>query len=188
MDSIASRRSIRRFRDAPVERGLIEKVLAAAVLAPSAKNRQPWRFVVLQGAARRKLASLMTEGARFLEARGENTGSCGNSARIVEQAPVTIVVFNAAYEHEGLVFDKLHYNGPDIQSIGAMIQNMLLAAQDLGLGSLWICDVLYGYPAIREWLGRKQELAAAVSLGWPDEKPAARPRTGWSELTEWQEQ
>jgi len=57
MDVIASRRNIRRFRDAPVQREPVEKVLAASVLAPSAKNRRPWRFVVLQGTAREKPAA-----------------------------------------------------------------------------------------------------------------------------------
>lgn len=98
---------------------------------------------------------------------------------------MTVVVFNAAYEHEGLIFDHKTYNAPDIQSIGGMIQTMLLAAHDLGLGSLWVADVLYAYSAIRDWLGRKQELVAAVCLGYADESPDARPRVGWQELTEW---
>jgi nitroreductase len=166
----------------------VEKVLAAAILAPSAKNRQPWRFVVLEGAARDKLARLMAEGADSVEARGGKTGSCRNSARIVSLAPVTILMFNSAYTHENLIFDHATYNAPDIQSIGAMVQTMLLAAEDLGLGSLWICDILYAYPLIRDWLGRREEMVTAVSLGYPDEAPPARPRTPWQEITEWREQ
>jgi len=185
MEAISRRRSIRRFKDAPVPRELIEKVLAVSVQAPSAKNRQPWRFVVLEGAARLKLARVMAEGADYLEARGEKTWSCRSSARIVEKAPVTIVIFNASNEHEGLIFDHVVYNAPEMQSIGGMIQTMLLAAEDLGLGTLWICDVLFAYPQIREWLGRKDELVAAVSLGYADETPAARPRTPWQDVTEW---
>lgn len=187
MQAISRRRSIRRFRNAPVPRDLIEKVLATAVLAPSAKNRQPWRFVVLQGAANQKLARLMLEGADLVEARGEKVGSCRNSARIVAQAPVTILVFNTAYEHEGLIFDHATYNAPDIQSIGGMVQTMLLAAEDLGLGSLWICDILFGYPQIRNWLDRREEMVTAVTLGYADETPPARPRTPWQEITEWRE-
>jgi len=170
-----------------VPRELVEKVLAAAILAPSAKNRQSWRFVVLEGAAREKLARLMVDGAGKLEARGETTGSCRNSARIVSQAPVTILVFNAAYEHAGLIFDHLTYNAPDIQSIGGMVQTMLLAAVDLGLGSLWICDILYAYPLIRDWLGCRLEMVTAVSLGYPDEAPPPRPRTPWQQITEWKD-
>jgi nitroreductase len=187
MEAISQRRSIRNFKDTPVPRASIEKLLAAAILAPSAKNLQPWRFVVLQGGARTKLARLMVEGADFVEARGDKSGSCRNSARIVAQAPVTILIFNPVYEHEGIIFDHVTYNAPDIQSIGGMVQTMLLAAEDLGLGTLWICDILYGYPFIREWLGRKEEMVTAVSVGYAAETPSARPRTGWQEITEWRD-
>ena len=187
LEAISRRRSIRRFKSTPVPRELIERVLEAAVQAPSAKNRQPWRFVVLEGGACDTLARLMEEGAAFLRGQGEDVGSCEHSARIVRQAPVTILVFNAAYEHEGLIFEHVIYNAPDIQSIGGMVQTMLLAAEALGLGSLWICDVLYAYPTIRKWLGQRLELVTAVSLGFADEAPAARPRMRVDELTEWRE-
>jgi len=186
-EAITRRRSIRRFTDQPVPREMIEKVLSAAVLAPSAKNRQPWRLVVLQGAARVKLARLMEEGAASVEARGESCGSCRNSARIVAQAPVTILVFNPEYHHEGLIFDHASYNAPDIQSIGGMVQTMLLAAEDAGLGTLWICDILFAYSLIRDWLGRDEEMVTAVSIGYAEGNPEARPRTPWQEITEWRE-
>jgi nitroreductase len=185
IESIRARRSIRRFRSEPVPRDLIERVLDAAVQAPSAKNRQPWRFVVLEGAEKEHLAHLMLQGAVYLKERGENVGSCEGSARVVAQAPATILIFNAAHEHDGLIFDHPIYNAPDIQSIGGMIQTMLLAAHDAGLGSLWICDVLFAYPLIRDWLGRREEMVAAVSLGYADESPGARPRTPWRDITEW---
>lgn len=187
LDAISQRRSIRRFKDTPVPRAMIEKILEAATRAPSAKNRQPWRFVVLQGAAKDRLAQLMLEGAARLKAMGEDSGSCEWSARVVAHAPVTILVFNTAHAHDGLFFENPIYNAPDIQSIGAAIQNMLLAAEELGLGSLWIADVLYAYCAIREWIGTRQELVAAVALGYPDEAPGPRPRKPWRELTEWRE-
>ena len=98
---------------------------------------------------------------------------------------MTVVVFNTAYEHDGLIFEHVTYNAPDIQSIGGMVQTMLLAATSLGLGSLWICDVLCAYPTIRQWLGRKEEMVTAVSLGYADESPSPRPRTPAAELTEW---
>ena len=86
-----------------------------------------------------------------------------------------------------LFFEHPIYNAPDIQSIGGAIQTMLLVAAELGLGTLWVCDVLYAYPLIREWLGRREELVAAVTIGYAAEAPAARPRRPWQELTEWRE-
>ena len=61
----------------------------------------------------------------------------------------------------------------------------LPAAVDSGLDSLWTCDVLYACSLIRDGLDRRGELVTAVSLGYPHEDPAARPRTPWPQLTEW---
>jgi nitroreductase len=73
----------------------------------------------------------------------------------------------------------------DTQSIGAAIQNMLLAAQAMGLGTLWMCDVCSAYQQLEEWLGESGELVAAVALGYADEQPAARPRRPLSEVVRW---
>ncbi len=188
LEAVAARRSIRRFKSTPVPREMLEKLLEVTTQAPSAKNRQPWRFVVLQGAAKDKLAQLMLDGAAHLKAMGEDIGSAEWSARVIAKAPVTILFFNAAHEHDGLFFENPIYNAPDIQSIGGAIQTMLLAAEDMGLGSLWIADVLYAYNSIREWVGRREELVAAVTLGYADEAPGPRPRKPWQEITEWREE
>jgi len=71
------------------------------------------------------------------------------------------------------------------QSIGAAIQNMLLAAEAAGLGTLWICDVLVAEDELAAWLGRTDELVAAVAVGYADEAPPARPRKSWREVTDW---
>jgi nitroreductase len=73
----------------------------------------------------------------------------------------------------------------DVQSIGAAIQNMLLAAQESGLGSLWMCDVFYAYKELCAWLGQSGEMIAAVALGYADESPAARPRKPIGEVVRW---
>ncbi len=73
-----------------------------------------------------------------------------------------------------------------MQSIGAAIQNMLLAAVELGLGSLWICDVLYAEREIAILLNRKEELVAVIAIGYAAEEPLARPRKSWREMTKWE--
>jgi nitroreductase len=60
---------------------------------------------------------------------------------------------------------------------------MLLAAHDLGLGSLWICDVYFAYDELIKWLGEDCQMVAAVSFGYPAESPAARPRKTVDEVT-----
>ena len=101
----------------------------------------------------------------------------------MEKAPVTIFIFNPYAENT----EEYGHNSNvvDVQSTGAAIQNMLLAAQDLGIGTLWICDVFYAYRELCEWLGETHEMIAAVSFGYPDELPNARPRKPVEEVTKW---
>jgi nitroreductase len=187
-EAIEARKSIRKFKSDPVPADQIQKILKAATLAPSGKNKQPWRFFVIQGEEKRaEMVSVLRKGIAAAKERGESAGSSENSARIMEQAPVTIFVFNPYgifpwQEHStGQIFTEL----VDIQSTGAAIQNMLLAAQDLGLGTLWICDVFYAYEELCEWLGEKTEMVAAISLGYADESPAPRPRKTVEDVTRW---
>lgn len=186
LEAIASRRSIRRFKETPFPRAAIERILAAACLAPSGKNRQPWRFVVLESGSRDKAIQLMREGIERLRACGAEIGSAEWTAGIMAKAPVTILIFNAESlpetDHSGL---RRYPWLTDIQSIGGAIQTMLLAALEEGLGTLWICEIFGADCAVREWLGRRDELVAAVALGYPDEAPVARPQREWAEITDW---
>ncbi len=62
---------------------------------------------------------------------------------------------------------------------------MILAAQDLGLASLWICDIFYFHKEICSWLNRKDELVEAVAIGYANQFPYSHPRKTWTEVTEW---
>ena len=186
MEAIAARRSIRRFKDTSIPVSLIEQVLEATIQAPSAKNAQPWRFVVLQGHDTQELGAMMRHRADTLTKQGADIGSLLWSARVIEQAPVTVMVFNQSPPPE--IPQEFHddYRWVMLQSTGGAIQTMLLAAQALGLGSLWICDVLFAYDEIHAWLARTDdELVAAVALGYANEAPGPRPRRPVSEVVEW---
>jgi len=188
LEAIAARRSIRKFKDTPVPDEAIRTILQAAIQAPSAKNRQPWRFVVVRGDRRAEMVRIMRQGIDYVETLNLEfgIGSSRWTAAVMERAPVTVFVFNDANEHTP---GKLMWDEPgdvtDVQSIGAAIQNMLLAAQDLGLGTLWICDVFYAYNELIAWLGETHQMIAAISLGYADESPAARPRKPFDEVVRW---
>jgi nitroreductase len=184
LDAIADRRSIRKFKSDPISQEALTAILTAASQAPSGKNRQPWRFIVVKEDQRPEMIRLMREGIARCKARGEDPGSSEWSAIVMEQAPVTVFIFNPDGIRPWLAhsIDQNFTELVDTQSIGAAIQNMLLAALDLGLGSLWICDVFYAYEELCDWLGEKGEMIAAVSFGYPDESPQARPRKPLSEL------
>jgi nitroreductase len=187
LDTIAVRRSIRRFKDSPLPEGVIQAILTAGTQAPSGKNRQPWRFVVVEGDRRSDMVRVMREGIAKLKAQGEDPGGSEWTAHVMEQAPVTVFVFNPNGVHPWLKrsTEQRFMDVVNVQSIGAAIQNMLLAAQDLGIGSLWICDVFYAYEELCSWLGEESQMIAAVSLGYPDERPDARPRKPVSEVARW---
>jgi nitroreductase len=178
LEAIAARRSIRKFQGTVIEEEKLQAILLAATQAPSGKNRQPWRFVVVKGDTRAEMVRIMKEGIANSKSRGDDTGSSEWTVKVMEQAPVTVFIFNPLglrpwqFHSTGQMFDDV----VDIQSIGASIQNMLLAAQDQGIGSLWMCDVFYAYEELCAWLGESGEMIAAVALGYPSESPAARLR------------
>ena len=97
---------------------------------------------------------------------------------IICQAPVLVAVLNccdkspfapnSADEHVSELVNT--------QSIGAAIQNMLLKAEDLSVGSLWIANTFFAYPELTAFLETEHQLVAAVALGYADEQPNARPR------------
>ena len=191
---IYSRRSIRRFLATPVDKGVIEQIVAAGIKAPSAKNRQPWRFVVVCGDAKARMLDAMQCGVAKEEC---GRGILGNSARhlaatrhtlrIMAQAPVIVFVLNVLGHslYEDMSVEQKVYDRANMESIGACIQNMLLEAQGLGLGSLWICDVFFAYDDLSAWLGCEGEMVAAVAIGYPDQQPKARPRRSLDEKVEW---
>ena len=183
LEAIAARRSIRKFKDKPIPEEAIQAILTAGTQAPSGRNRQPWRFVAVKGEKCAEMVRVMREGmARFTE-----RGSSERTADIMEQAPVTVFIFNPHGLHPWLTrsIEQMFMDVVNIQSIGAAIQNMVLAAQDLGIGSLWICDVFEAYEELREWLGEESQMIAAVSFGYADERPGARSRKPVSEVTRW---
>ncbi|MFC2094850.1 nitroreductase family protein [Candidatus Bipolaricaulota bacterium] len=181
---IAARRSIRQFKMDALPKHAVDEILKAASLAPSGKNRQPWRFILVEGEKRAEMMDVMHEMLKQWEERGEDTGSAKWTAEIMAQAPLTVFVMNPhgidPWEQHSV--DQMFQELVDVQSIGAAIQNMALAAQDLDIGSLWICDVLYAISELKQWLGEDGELVAAMSFGYPDEAPEARPRKPMNEI------
>lgn len=187
LDAIRERRSIRNYKEDPIPQDVLTKILDAGRLAPSGKNAQPWRFVVVQGDKRAEMVQVMREGIAARKEEGIPPGSSEWTAKVMAQAPVTVFVFNVnadLFSVPGDVSDMFSCL-VDTQSIGAAIQNMLLAATELGVGSLWICDVFYACGELTAWLGECHQMVAAVALGYPDEGPGPRPRMSVDEVTTW---
>ncbi len=180
--AIRNRRSVEKYKDQPVEDTKIEELLEMSIKAPSARNRQPWNFVVLQGEPKQDLIDILHNKARSLKKEGEEVGEALSSVRTMRQAPVLILVYNPYTDEEELDSTK---RSLDDQSTGAAIENLMLAATDMGLGSLWIGDILLAEEEISEWLEREDDLVAAVALGHSAEDPSSKPRADLEEIVSW---
>ena len=75
LDAIAARRSIRKFKSDPLPDEVLQAILTAAIQAPSGKNKQPWRFVVVKGDKVAEMVCIMREGIAKAKAKGDNPGS-----------------------------------------------------------------------------------------------------------------
>lgn len=199
-DAIRGRRSIRSYDGKAVPKETVHEVLEAATWAPSAKNGQQWRFTVLTGASKKGLTDLFRSELQALSLRiGERAmGSSLSTCRIMEQAPVLVMVWNMsrggveevvrAAEQAPLEDNRararMFGHKAQLQSVAAAIQNMLLKAYSLGLGSLWIGDIYYAVDALTRHLAKPWELVAAVTLGWPAVTPKPRAKMTVEEVTE----
>lgn len=196
MSNIYERRSIRKYTDQAVERALIEEMIRAGAAAPSAKNRQPWKYLVCEGAAKEEFCDRMQNGLER-----EQTGKAVlpesafgipdaiHTLAIMREAPVLIVVINTngSSPYEPIDTDRRVSEICDSLSIGASIQNMLLRAVDLGLGTLWIANTCFAYPELIDYIGTDKQLIGAVTVGYPAEHPAARPRKPLEDILEYRE-
>lgn len=181
-ETIKKRRSIRKFKDMDISKEIVEDLIECARLAPSAKNRQNWKFLVVKGNTKNEIADIMLEKEKkskvSLERKIYNANSSVKAtANIMKEAPILILVLKQ-YENNWIIGDSL--------SIGGAIEHICLRATDLGLGSLWIRDIVYTQKEIAELVGHKDmELISAISIGYPNESPKQRPRKKLNEILEW---
>ncbi len=181
---IEKRRSIRKFDSREVPREFLEQIVAAGSRAPSAKNRQPWKFIVVTGNAKQEALSAMKRGLEreesnpFLPESTGNLADAENSLKVMRQAFAVIFTVNTlgAELTRTLTVDERVYEICNAQSIGAAMQNMSLTAVSLGLGSLWVCNTFFAQRELNEWLNEDGELFAALAVGYAEESPLPRPR------------
>ena len=193
LSEIVKRRSIRAYLPTPVSRADIETILQAGALAPSSKNRQPWRFTVATGEAKAAALAAMAQGLEkekrlpLLPESAQFLSGAEQTLKVMEQAPVIIFVTNPLGRdpRQALSTDERVSELCNAQSLGACLENMALQAAALGLGSLWICDIYFAYDALSSWLGMEGSPAAAFALGYAAESPPPRPRKPLAELVEW---
>jgi F420 biosynthesis protein FbiB-like protein len=192
---IQHRRSVRRYDAEPVPSELLEILLEAAVWAPSAHNRQPWRFVVLQSCAQKE---------QFAAALGERL----RADRLAAGDPPEIVAQDVERSRQSLTQASVLLlccmsmadvdRSPDarraqaertmaIQSVALAAQNLLLAAHAAGLGACWRCAPLFCPDTARETLQLPAdwEPQALISIGYPAEAGSSPQRRPLTEVVQW---
>ena len=171
--NIDSRRSIRKFTKDKISRDILDILLNSAIKSPSAKNRQPWKFTVCDDFYKDNIVKIMTKKLNELIKDNKNYGSLNKTIDAISESSHLILIENR-FTKESLIDKYRMYT--DIQSIGASIQNISLSANELGMGSLWICDIFYCDDKIKKLLNVENDIIAAIALGYPDENPKERPR------------
>lgn len=159
IDTILNRRSVREFTDKTVSNGDINIILNAGRWAPSGLNNQPWRFIVIRN--RETIQEL---------------SKCTNYSGIVAGAPLLIATF--------LDTETSYNRTKDSEAIGAAIQNMLLACCELGLGGVWLGEILNQKEKVNSILEcpTKFELMSALAIGEPLPKERTSTRKDLSEI------
>lgn len=159
LEGIYTRRSVREYTDEPVSREDLMEILKAGSWAPSGLNNQPWRFVVVRD--RTKLLEL----AKLTRYR-----------HIIEGAPAALAVFCDR--------EAMYNEVKDHQGVGACLQNMLLAAHALGLGAVWLGEILNRGEEVRELLELPEglDLMAVTAVGHPARRDQRSNRKGLADL------
>lgn len=167
-EAIKKRRSVRRFEpQKEVARGLVEKLLEAAVEAPSAGNLQVWRFWVVSN---KELKEKLAQAAYYQD--------------FVALAPVVIVV-GADLDQAFRGYGERGKNVYALQDTAAAAENILLAASDLGLGSCWVGA--FDERAVSEVLGLPPSIRplAILPIGYPVGEGRKPPRKPLNQVVSW---
>ena len=151
--AIRRRRSVRKFLDQEIDEELLVRLIDTARWAPSGLNNQPWRFMKITD------PGLIEEISHLTRYRG-----------VVAGAVALIIVF--------LDEEACYNRTKDLQSAGAAIQNILLAANSLDLGACWLGEILNKREEVESLLGVPDscELMAVVALGYPGQDPGEGTR------------
>ena len=146
LEAISTRRSVRSFTSKPIAKEIVEELLRAAMSAPSAGNEQPWQFVVIDD---RKMLDRIID--------------VNPNAKMCKEAQAAILVCGDT--------SKEKYPGFWVQDCSAAAQNILLAAHDKGIGSVWtgIYPIKERVEGFRKLLGLPENVVpfCLVPLGYP---------------------
>jgi nitroreductase len=183
-DLIKRRRSIGKMTGERPTRQQIERLLEAATHAPNHHKVQPWKFIVLAGKAREELGVVMAES---LADRLEDTSSDKAQAvlnkertKLLRSPVVIVVVAEPPYQPNVLEIEN-------IEAVAAAVQNMLLAAEEMGLACMWRTGEAAYAPPVKQWLGLApgEHIVSFLYVGYPAIARLERVPISFEEKTTW---
>jgi len=192
IENIKQRRSIRKYSSTRVPREILDEILEAAQWAPSAHNAQPCRFIILTEKNSKKELAIAMARARTEDLIRDNV-PLELSQRITKasvqrftSAPVLVIACITMAEMAKYPDEQRQKNERDlaIQSLGAAVETMLLAAHSKGLGACWFCAPIFCKDAVRKVLRIPEDVEpqALVAMGYPTEKPSAPLRKPFQDI------
>ncbi|MCL2354409.1 MAG: nitroreductase family protein [Oscillospiraceae bacterium] len=172
----------------------LNAIIDTALLAPSAKNRQPWRFYILSGKQKDDIVKIMRDWKNDI---GIST-TVKRTARVMGEASDVIIIYSDKWDQnmisrlekkdqllhgedvENMVVMYDYFYGrikSDCLSIGGTVTYMILKATELGIDTTWICDVLFMDKDINKYLKLEdKELICALALGYKSKEPVPKNR------------
>ena len=199
---VESRSSVRSFKADKVKSEDLREMVRLGAMAPSVNNYQPWKFIVItNNALLQKMANIVAEKISALPVN--NSQSASNIISQVEwfatffrQAPALIALTMDKSEtvlEKSVTLSPVEINSmrnfPDIQSAGACIQNILLAASDLGYGACWLSAPMMAKQELEKILEiqNSSSLMAFVAVGRAIHPPKPKTRKNIDEILSWRE-
>lgn len=159
LECIKTRRSVRKFKKKEIEKEKLMKILEAAIYAPSSGNLQNWEFIIVRDEENKKLIAKAALNQNFI-------------------ADASIIIIACSNDDKVIFYGKRGKDLYAIENVSAAIQNILLAANDLGIGSCWVGA--FDEKEIKKILKIPENVRpiAIIPLGYPEkisETPVRRP-------------
>ncbi|HVU90702.1 MAG TPA: coenzyme F420-0:L-glutamate ligase [Jatrophihabitans sp.] len=190
--AVLQRRTVRAFRQQPVEEEALRRALAAATTAPAPHHTTPWAFAVVRKLRGALLDAMRDRWAEDLRADGFTPAQVARRLRrgdVLRDAPELVVPL--------LVRDGAHRYPDDrrrdaeermfVVAMGAAVENLLVALAAEGLGSCWVSSTLFCADVVRDVLrlDERYEPCGTVAIGYPAQHPAPRPAREPEDFVRW---
>jgi len=195
---LQQRSSVRNFKNEPVPEKDLREMVQRAGMAPSVNNSQPWKFLAITNKKMKQdmVDIVNTHIEKMFPDGDKNTlKTVEHFSTIFENAPAMVLVLTKPYQavaekllNQNLTFEMLNAQRkyPNLQSVGAAVENFLLSAVDLNYGACWLSGLMVAEKEISEYLKIEEpwELVTAIAVGKPERVPAPKEKLPLEEIFE----